>query len=503
MKDLELFLAGVNTLAVTCRQFGDTGKGKFVDCFAEWADIIVRGTGGDNAGHSICVDGAELVVHLVPSGILYDSLGKVNVIGSGTVIYPKALCKELALLREKKLSYNNLMIAHNAKLILPSDILLDRVLESCLGKAKIGSTGKGIGPAYTDFVARQGLIVNDLLNPDMFITKLRKNLDHKKMLLKNYDPSLLESIMDNEHLESGLFYDSASIFNVNEICERYLEYGKELKPFIHNTDEFVKSNLRKKKILLEGAQGDLLSVEKGTYPYVTSSDCTVAGLAKGAGISEGDIDLSLGIIKGFYMTRVGGGPFPTEIGGKESDEWCNGGKATKTSERFFYADASQEERKEEFCQGVALRIAGNEYGATTGRPRRTGWLDLPLLRYSLQFNSPDLILTKLDILSEYEEIKICYAYQYRGRDCYYAGKLIQNDDVLRIAPIDCNILRDCQPLYQRFYGWKTSLDNCVSYHDLPEQLKDILHFIGTETNARPRIISTGPDRKNTIFVDNC
>ena len=202
MKDQELFLAGVNTLAVTCRQFGDTGKGKFVDCFAEWADIIVRGTGGDNPGHSICVDGSELVVHLVPSGILYDSLGKINVIGSGTVIYPKALCGELALLRGKKLSYGNLMIAHNAKLILPSQILLDRVLESSLGKAKIGSTGKGIGPAYTDFVARQGLTVNDLLNPDLLMRKLRKNLDYKKMLLSKYDRNLLESIMNHEHLES-------------------------------------------------------------------------------------------------------------------------------------------------------------------------------------------------------------------------------------------------------------------------------------------------------------
>lgn len=503
MSYTHLFLSGVNTLAVTCRQFGDTGKGKFVDLFAEWADIIVRGTGGDNAGHTICIDDKELVVHLVPSGILYDSLGKVNVIGSGTVIYPKALCKELALLRQKNLSYDNLMIAHNAKLILPSQIVYDRAFETLLGKSKIGSTGKGIGPAYTDFVGRQSLTINDLLNPNFLHSKLEKDLNYKKLLLKKYDPSLLEDIMNCDHLESGLFYDQKDIFNLDEIYERYLFYGEELKPLIHDTDKFVRSNLRKKKILLEGAQGDLLSVEKGTYPYVTSSDCTISGLAKGAGISEGDIDMSLGIIKGFYMTRVGGGPFPTELGGRDSDDWCNNGKANKISEKLFYDGASKEDRDDEFCQGVALRIAGNEYGKTTGRPRRTGWLDLPLLRYVFEFNSSDLILTKLDILSEYEEIKICFAYQYQGSECYYGGKLIKSGEIIRVAPMDAGILSACEPMYQRFHGWKKSLDDCANYHNLPEELKDILRFITRETKANLMIISTGPDRKNTMFVDNC
>ena len=500
MKDLKGFLNGVNTLAITCRQFGDTGKGKFVDIFAEWADIVVRGTGGDNAGHSICVDGRELVVHLVPSGILYDSLKKVNVIGSGTVIYPKALCGELALLRERGLSYDNLMIAHNAKLILPTHIVLDRISESMLGKAKIGSTGKGIGPAYTDFVGRQGLTINDLLNKNILFSKLKKSLDCKRVLLKNYSASLLEEIMNNEHLESGLFYDQNEIFNLNEIYERYLCYAEELKPLIADTDGFVKSSLGKKKILLEGAQGDLLSVEKGTYPYVTSSDCTVAGLAKGAGIKESDIDLSLGIIKGFYMTRVGGGPFPTELGGLDSDDWCNNGKINKVKELALYNSASFSDLQKEFTHGVALRIAGNEYGATTGRPRRTGALDLPLLRYVLGFNSPDLILTKLDVLNECNEIKICFAYQYKGKDHYYAGKLIKNGDILREAISDPCVLRNCEPMYQLFKGWQCGLANCSTYESLPQEMKDILSFIVNETGARPRIISIGPDRKDTIFI---
>ncbi|MFZ4632523.1 MAG: adenylosuccinate synthetase [Patescibacteria group bacterium] len=501
MEKLEKMLNGVNTIAVTCRQFGDTGKGKFVDIFAAWADIIVRGTGGDNAGHSICFDGNELVVHVIPSGIMYDSLGKINIIGSGVVAYPKSIISELALLKEKGLSYNNLRIAHNAKLILPTEIVLDRVRESISGKGKIGSTGKGIGPAYADFIDRQGLTINDLLNHDIFLAKLKRHLEYKKFIFKNYDQEVVKTIMDHGHLENGLYYDSKEIFNLDAIYEKYLDYGLELKEFISDTDAFVKENLGKQKILLEGAQGDLLSIRGGTYPYVTSSDCTISGLAQGAGLKESDVDLSLGIIKGFYMTRVGGGPFPTELGGTESDDWCNGGKANKEIEELFYRfEASEKEKNSEFGQGVALRMVGNEYGATTKRPRRTGWLDLPLLRYVLGFNSPDIILTKLDILSGYEGIKICYAYQYKGPGCYYAGKLIKNGDILKTAIPDAAILKCCYPLYSCFDGWQSSLSDCKEYDQLPANLKDILRFIVNETGINPRIISVGPDRLDTIFI---
>jgi adenylosuccinate synthase len=385
-------------------------------------------------------------------------------------------------------------------LILPTEIVLDRVRESISGKGKIGSTGKGIGPAYADFVDRQGLMVNDLLNPDILAQKLRRHLEYKKLIFKNYDSELIKTIMNHEHLNSGIYYDSKDIFNFTEIYEMYLNYRDELKEFITDTDTFIKQNLGKKKILLEGAQGDMLSINHGTYPFVTSSDCTAAGLAQGVGLKESDIDLSLGIIKGFYMTRVGGGPFPTEIGGWESDKWCNGGQANRDIEKIFYTKSSAEDRKSEFHQGVALRMAGNEYGATTKRPRRTGWLDLPLLRYVLGFNSPDIILTKLDILNNYEEIKIAYAYQYKGSDCYFAGKLIKKGDILRVAIPDSSIMKDCQPVYQRFKGWKSSLKECKDYESLPLEFKNILSFIINEAGINPRIISIGPDREETIFI---
>jgi len=498
--DLKKMLTGVNTVAVTCRQFGDTGKGKFVDLFAQWADIIARGTGGDNAGHSIQADGKELVVHVIPSGILYDSLGKINVIGSGTVVYPKSVVKELAVLREMGLSYNNLRIAYNAKLIMPTEIVLDRVRESISGKGKIGSTGKGIGPAYADFVDRQGLMINDMLNLNVFLAKLKRHLEYKRQILKNYDSELLKSIMEHDHLEDGLYYDSREIFNLDAIYGMYMSYGLELKEFVSDTDSFVKSSLGKKKILLEGAQGDMLSINRGTYPFTTSSDCTVAGLAQGVGLKENDVDLSLGIIKGFYMTRVGGGPFPTELGGAESDDWCNGGQANRISERFLYSEATTEDKQEEFRQGISLRIAGNEYGSTTQRPRRTGWLDLPLLRYVLGFNSPDIILTKLDILNDYKEIKICNCYKYEGPEVNYAGKIISKDDLMTVAIPDAAIMKYCRPVYTKFAGWESNLSDCHDYKSLPENFKKILEFIVKETGINPRIISIGPDRNDTIFI---
>jgi len=493
-------LDNVWTLALTCLQFGDSGKGKLVDVFAWWADIIGRGTGGDNCGHSIEAEGKKLIVHSIPSGILYDSIGKINIIGSGVVVYPKSVIKEMAMLREMNLTYNNLRIAYNAKLILPTEIVLDRVRESLSGSGKIGSTGKGIGPAYADFVDRQGLIVNDLLNREFLASKLRRHLNYKKLILQNCDRDLLKSIMDHEHLECGLYYDEKDIFNFDAIYETYLDYGHELKQYISDTDTFIRESLGKKKILLEGAQGSMLSIKHGTYPFVTSSDCTVAGLAQGVGLKESDVDLSLGIIKGFYMTRVGAGPFPTEMGGLESDNWCNGGEANREIEATLYAKSSVEARKSELYQGIALRIAGNEYGATTKRPRRVGWLDLPLLRYTLSFNSLNIILTKLDILNDYKEIRVCDYYEYWGPDIFYAGKKIKNGDRIDVAIPYAEILKNCHPVYVNFEGWQSDLCDCTDYESLPEKLKIILEFIVNGTGINPRIISIGPDREETIFI---
>jgi len=493
-------LRGVKTLAITCRQWGDTGKGKIVDFFAGWAHIICRGTGGDNAGHTVCNEGHELITHLIPSGILYDSEGKINIIGNGVVIYPKSIVKEISQLEAKKISYNNLHIAYNAKMISPAEIVLDRIRESIAGKAKIGSTGKGIGPTYVDFYDRQGLLLNDLLNPDFFILKLKRHLEYKRTILKNYDSGLLKTILHDEHLESGIYYDPKDIFNLEAIYERYLEYGRILKPLITDTDAFIRSALGKSNILAEGAQGDILSIKYGSYPFVTSSDCTVGGLAEGLGLEKSDIDLSLGIIKGFYMTRVGRGPFPTELGGKISDDWCNGGEANREKELEIYGQVSVNS-EDEFTQGVGLRQAGDEYGATTKRPRRTGWLDLPLLRYSLSFNKPGIILTKLDILSDCEVIKICDKYQYRG-PCYClgSGRVIDFGDYLEVAIPAAEVLEHCQPVYVSFPGWQKSLSGCSDLLSLPEELKDILEFVIRRTGIKPRILSIGADRKETIFL---
>ncbi|MCX6798466.1 MAG: adenylosuccinate synthetase, partial [Candidatus Falkowbacteria bacterium] len=385
----------VKTLLLHCFQFGDSGKGKLSDLLAGWANIIFRATGGPNAGHTICCGGQELVTHLVPSGILYDSLGKINIIGSGTAVYPWALLQELEQLKAKGLSYNNLRLAFNAKLTLPTQVVWDRVLESVAAKEKIGSTGKGIAPTYADFVNRFGLSVNDLINPDFFHRKLKRHVEYYRKILKSYDSEMIKTIMGDKYLESGLYYNPKEIFDLEAIYQRYQGFGQELKGLITDTDTFIRSNVGKLNILGEGSQGDLLDIEYGTYPYVTSSSCTVPGLAKGAGLDMGDIDLSIGIFRGFYMTRVGKGPFPTELGGQRSDDWCNGGEATKEIERRLYGQISVDET-DEFLLGVLLRHKGNEYGSTTERPRRTGWLDLPLLQYvlSLKFNNPDAVLTK-------------------------------------------------------------------------------------------------------------
>jgi len=490
----------ITTVAITCLQWGDTGKGKFVDLFARWAKIIARGTGGDNAGHSIWSNGVGHVFHLIPSGILYDSEGKINIIGTGTVVYPKTLCHELALLRKDGLSYNNLMLSLNAKLILPTHIVLDNVQECLAGNSgKIGTTGKGIGPAYADHVARFGLVVNDLLNTDVFATKLKRHLAHKRAILANCDSEILKVALNKPHLENGLYYDSKVIFRIDAIFEKYMAYGKELAPLIRETDFFLQSQVGRKKILLEGAQGVLLSPKYGSYPFVTSSDCSVHGLAEGVGLTRSQVDLSLGIVKGFYMTRVGDGPFPTEMGGERSDKWCNGGEGSRELESSRYGDAGIND-KDEFLQGVALRRIGQEFGATTGRPRRTGWLDLPLLKHSLRISGPDVILTKLDVLNGLEEIKVCTAYKYCGPDFRYGEEKIRSGGILKEAIPVSEVLQYCQPVYEKHAGWPGELRGISSFDGLPSELKKILKSVVEKTGLNPRIISIGQDREETIFA---
>jgi adenylosuccinate synthase len=490
---MEKFLVGVNTLGVICTQWGDTGKGKFVDLFANWADLVARGTGGANAGHTIEADGKKFVCHLLPSGILHD---KPNIIGSGVALEPGTVLEEVAMLEKAGERCGNLRIALNAKLVLPQHVLLDRVKESSARKGKIGTTGRGMGPVYTDHVARLGLTVNDLLNKDIFARKLWRNLEDKLRVLRTYDPSLVKEVLHQEILGGGKFYHPTYILDVDAIVEQYLAYGRALRPFIADTDALVReAAVAGKRILLEGAQGNMLSVDHGTYPYVTSSDCTVQGLAKGVGLRERDVDLTLGIVKAFYMTRVGEGPFPTELGGGRSAEHCD--VSNRKAEEQMGGDLND---PDEFKQGIAIRQKGNEYGATTGRPRRTGWLDLPNLRYSKRFAGPNVILTKLDVLDGAISYKICTAYTYTGPDYVFGERTLRSGDVLKVMIPDIEVMRHCEPVYEELPGWDEEIRHVREYADLPDELRVGVDFTEEEADVNVSILSVGPDREETIFV---
>jgi adenylosuccinate synthase len=490
----------LKTIAIVCYQWGDTGKGKIVDLLAERADIIARGTGGDNAGHTVIINGKKYIFHLIPSGILWDCKGKINLIGSGVVFNPRVAREELDILAKENMSFNNLIISRNAKLILPQHILLDKLKESADGKGKIGTTGRGIGPAYVDHYARLGLTVNDMLNKDVFVKKLRKNLKEKFRMLEHFDINAIRQITAwDPHLERGAFFDHNEFLNVDNIVSRYSEYGEYFKEMIRDTDDFLRQNIGKSRTLLEGAQGLFLSVDFGTYPYVTASDCSSQGLARGVGIKDSDIDMTLGIVKAFYMTRVGGGPFPTEIGGKDSADWCGQDGITRETEKNKFPEASVNSQ-DEMEQGVGIRMAGDEYGATTGRPRRTGWLDLPMLRYAINLSGPNIVFTKIDVLKDCEEIKICHEYIYRGPD-YWLGRMkLTSGDHISTAVPDSEVMKYCEPKYVVFPGWKSDIREIKSNADLPEKLGNIIEFVKNETGAEPRIISVGADRNETIFL---
>lgn len=501
-------LENVHTLAIVCLQWGDTGKGKLVDCFADWADIIARGTGGANAGHTIEFGGKKIIVHLVPSGIVRP--GKINVIGNGVVLDPRTLCEELDILERHGIEYRHrLFIANNAKLVLPQHLALDR-LRDLAKNGRIGTTGRGIGPAYEDHYRRIGLVVGDLLNPDIFVHKLAQNLEEKIQLFRCHDPETVRTIMSHQHLGEGRFYSAKEIFDAAEIAKAYLEWGERLASMIRDTDSWLRIEVGQKRILLEGAQGTLLSVDCGTYPFVSASDASLAGLAKGVGLLSSQVDLTLGIVKAPYMTRVGEGPFPTEMGGKESDIWCSTVaekmrrqkpfSSTREMEREEYGYIRLGEASNEFFESIAVRIAGDEYGATTGRPRRTGWLDLPLLRYARQFNGLDVILTKLDVLSNCPIIKVCTCYKYDGPDYRIDGeKTLTKGEEINVAIPSAEVLEYCRPVYREFPGWLCDISQAKSMDELPIQLKEIIEFIEQQARVNVRVLSVGSDRDQTIF----
>ncbi len=420
----------MKTLAIIGSQWGDEGKGKITDLLSEKCDVVVRYQGGNNAGHTIIVDGKKIVLHLIPSGILHPH--SVSVIGHGVVFEPEAFVNELRRVEEAgiKVTGANLKISENVTVITSYNKILDAARES-QGSVKIGTTGKGIGPAYEDKVGRRAVKLKDLFDMELLKKKLARNLGEKEVLFKHRY--------------------NVDFPTIEQEADRLYTIGKTIQPFVCDTFSVLDhAVMNGKKILYEGAQGILLDVDYGTYPYVTSSSTALGGVYTGAGIPESHIEEVLGITKA-YTTRVGEGPFPTEL-----------------------FDALGEE----------IQTKGHEFGATTGRKRRCGWLDLPLLKYSVKAsNLTSIALTKLDILSDIRELKVCIAYEYEGKriECAYPGI-----DLSLAKPI----YKDMKPFTDNFSG---ALSN-----ELETYIREIETFLGIPVG----IIAFGPERKEIIFRKN-
>ncbi len=415
-------------------QWGDEGKGKIVDLLSKDSDIIIRYQGGANAGHTIKAGGEETILHLIPSGILHS--GKQCVIGNGVVLDPEVFLKELKTLREKGIdvSPSRIAISKKAHLILPYHKSLDKAREAKRGGSKIGTTGRGIGPCYEDKAARIGLRAGDLANPEL----VRKKISHA-LLEKNV---LLRDLYKFEEL------------NPEKVSEDLLELAPELLPYIQDTDEILHDAIREEKeILLEGAQGVHLDIDHGTYPYVTSSNTVSGGATSGSAIAPSDIDKVIGVTKA-YTTRVGSGPFPTEL----------------------LDDA-----------GSYIQTQGHEFGATTGRPRRCGWFDAVILRDSVRLNGFDgIALTKLDVLQNLPQLKICTAYELDGKKIEH---MPQNEGELERV----------KPVYEILPGFEDDISDCKTYEELPEEVKNYIERIEDILQVPVQYISVGPDRDQTII----
>ncbi|MCL1967494.1 MAG: adenylosuccinate synthase [Fibromonadales bacterium] len=416
-------------------QWGDEGKAKIVDFLTKYADIIVRFQGGANAGHTVKADDKEFIFHLIPSGIMHPN--KVCVIGNGVVFDPKQAILEIKDLVSKGISVENrILIAENAHVVLPWHIAGDKLKEAKAGKSAIGTTGRGIGPCYSDKVNRHGVRVGDLLSEQ----ELRARI---------------EDIATFRNEEFKKMFDAEPI-DPEPVIKEYLDFGKQLKAYICDTVSYLFEGLKnKKQIIFEGAQGTILDVDHGTYPFVTSSN-TVAGYAScGSGVGPTTIDQVIGVVKA-YTTRVGNGPFPTEL----SDE-----------------------------TGNKLREIGGEYGATTGRPRRCGWFDAPVVRKAAAVNGlTHLAITKLDVLDTFKEIKICTSYKMEGKDLL----LFPN----RLAQVSL-----CEPVYETVPGWECSTASCRSWSDLPPNAQKYLTRISELAGVKIGIISIGAKRDESIVMD--
>jgi adenylosuccinate synthase len=418
-------------------QWGDEGKGKVVDIYTEFADDVVRYQGGNNAGHTLVVGDEKVVLHLIPSGILHD--GKRCVIGNGVVLDPEVFIMEITRLKANGYLKDDkaLLLSEALHIIMPYHKRIDIAREKKSGAKKIGTTGRGIGPAYEDKIGRRGIRLMDLLDEKTFTRKVQEVLEEKNLIL--------EQLL------------GAHPFTFEEIHNEYMGYAEILRKYAADTSLILHQDIRAgKSILFEGAQGTLLDVDHGTYPYVTSSSTCSGGACTGSGVSPREIHEVIGISKA-YATRVGSGPFPTEL---------------------------------DDVAGDSLRNAGNEFGATTGRPRRCGWFDALVARYAVRVNGlSGIAITKLDVLSGLDTIKVCIGYRFR-------------DTVLHEIPASLEIMEQCTPIYEELPGWSEDLTGAKSLAELPQNARDYVTRIGELAGAEIVLVSIGPRRSETIVLRN-
>jgi len=417
-------------------QWGDEGKGKIIDILAGRADVVVRSQGGNNAGHTVVFDNKTYKLHLIPSGILYKDV--ICCIGCGTVIDPKVIIEEIETLKACGITFDNLKIDKRAHIIMPYHIKLDELQEAYRGGSDIGTTKRGIGPCYTDKTERCGIRFCDMLDKDVFIRKLAET-----MRLKN---EIITKVYGGE------------AFSVEKVAEEYLGYAEKLREYAADVSVITYEAIKEgKNVLFEGAQATLLDIDMGTYPYVTSSHPVAAGACIGTGVGPTVIDSCLGIAKS-YTTRVGKGPFPTEL----FDE-----------------------------TGDTIRNVGGEFGTTTGRPRRCGWFDAVIVRHSVRVNGfTELAINKLDTLSGFDTLKVCMAYRYTDKD--------GNVFVTRNFPASLEELERCEPVYDCLPGWKEDITHCKSFDELPEKAQKYIERLEQLTDCRISMVGVGPSREQNL-----
>ena len=423
----------MSSVVVVGTQWGDEGKGKITDFLSENAEVVARYQGGNNAGHTIKFNGETYKLHLIPSGIFYKE--KICVIGNGMVVDPKALVQELAYLHDKGVDTGNLRISNRAHVILPYHLKQDELEEARKGANKIGTTKKGIGPAYMDKAARVGIRIADLLDREVFEEKLSINLEEKNRLFEK-------------------MYETEG-FKLEDILDEYFEYGQQISEYVCDTSVVLNDALDEgRRVLFEGAQGVMLDIDQGTYPFVTSSNPIAGGVTIGSGVGPSKITHAVGVCKA-YTTRVGDGPFPTELDNEI---------------------------------GHQIREVGREYGTTTGRPRRVGWFDSVVVRHARRVSGlTDLSLNSIDVLTGIETLKICVAYRHNGK-------------VMEEFPASLKILAECEPVYEELPGWTEDITGCKSLDELPKNARHYVERVSQLTGIPLSIFSVGPDRNQTNVV---